>query len=52
MPEFPDNGHKKVSKLSALGTVRLYPREVSLVLFTFRSRVDSTAIVRPEGLSH
>jgi hypothetical protein len=49
-PEFLDNRHKKVVRLSALRTGRLYSQEGFLVLFSIR--VDPRTTMRPEGLSH
>jgi hypothetical protein len=47
---FPDNGHRKLVRLSAPRTVRLYPQELFPVLISVGSLVDTGAIVRPEGL--
>ena len=46
IPEFPDNRHIKVVKLSALCTDRHYPQEIFLVPISVRGRVDPGVIVQ------
>jgi hypothetical protein len=48
---FSDSRHIYLLRLSALNTCRLYTQEGSLVLVSFRRRVDTRVVVRPERLS-
>ena len=51
IPEFLDNRHINVVRLSALRTGRLYLQEISLVPFSVRDWFDPSAMVWTGGLS-
>jgi hypothetical protein len=50
-PEFIDNGHMEVARLSALCNGSLYTRRYRWYSFPVREKVDLRAIVSPEGLN-
>jgi len=50
LPEFTDKRHMIVVSLSTLGTGRLYPPGISLVLISVGDGVDPSFTVRLEGL--
>jgi len=49
-PEFLDNGHMKVEKLSAFVSTAFTPQERPLVVKSVKRLFDLRAISRPEGL--
>jgi len=51
LPEFLDNQHMKVVRLSAVRTGAFTFQEISMVLISARGRVDFRAIMQPEGVS-
>ena len=51
IPQFLDNRHRKVAKLSALSTSHLWLQKISTVFISLRGWIDPRAIVQPEALS-
>jgi hypothetical protein len=51
LPEFLDNRHTTVARLSARRTGFLYPQKILLILVSVRGCVDPKSIARPEELS-
>jgi hypothetical protein len=50
LPEFLENRHMMLASLSVLCSGYLYRQKIFLVLISVRGRIDSTAIVLPEGI--
>ena len=51
LPEFINNQHMKVERLSALGTGHFYLYVTCLVLIPVTATVDSRVSLRPEGIN-